>query len=368
MQEIENKSIKILLSGGGSGGPVAPLIGIADSLKNSYPLKNFDFLWIGTNDGPEKEMLLNTDIIFTAIACGKWRRYSSFKNITDIFQIVKGFFESIKIIKKFRPDIVISVGGFVSVPVAFAAKFLNVPILIHQQDARPGLANKIMAPFARVITVTFEKSLLDYGQKAIWVGNSVRKEFKENRIDKRTALQKLGLDQKKPTVLILGGGTGSMALNRLVNDSLNQLTAFCQILHISGKNKDIDFDQLSAQNGSYRHFDFLNIEGMIKVFTVADVVVSRCGMSTLSELSHLKKASILIPMPNSHQEDNALVFKEQNAALILEQNNLNSAILISEIKKILNDLELKVLLENNIAKVIKTEENLLPEIIINNLK
>lgn len=368
MPDNQNKeNFRIILSGGGSGGPVAPLIGMAEALKRAYPEKKFGFLWLGTKTGPEKAMLSQTGIVFIPISSGKWRRYFSLKNLSDIVLIIRGFFESLAILRAEKPDLLMSAGGFVSVPAAFAAWILRIPVLIHQQDVRPGLANRLMAPLAKAITVTFASSLHDYGPKAVWAGNPVRKEFRENRIDRRTALQKLGLSGNRPTVLVMGGGTGSLFINRLVFENLKKLTDFCQVIHISGKNSGYDFDNLSAQNGSYRHFEFLNTEGMIKAFTVADAVVSRCGMSTLTELSHLGKACILIPMPGSHQEDNARVFREQKAALILEEKNLDGSAFVREVKKLISDEELKSELGGNIRKVIRTDETYLSKIIMDSI-
>ena len=162
------KPYKILLTGGGTGGSVAPLLAIAESLTMQ------DFLWLGTKSGPERKMVEEAGIKFKAISGGKLRRYFSFKNLGDIFKIKLGFFQSLFIMLKWRPNLVMSAGSFISVPVVYAAWLLRVPALIHQQDVKAGLANKLMAPFSKVITVAFEKSLADYGKKAIWIGNPVR--------------------------------------------------------------------------------------------------------------------------------------------------------------------------------------------------
>ncbi|MBU4014724.1 glycosyltransferase, partial [Patescibacteria group bacterium] len=162
---------KILLTGGGTGGSVAPLLAISDVGCRMSDVGKFKFTWIGTRNGVEKQMVQKENIKFISIASGKFRRYFSIKNFIDLFKIIFAFFQSLAILIKEKPALVMSAGSFVSVPVVWAAWLLRVPVLIHQQDVRHGLANKLMAPFANVITVTFEKSLADYGKKAVWTGN-----------------------------------------------------------------------------------------------------------------------------------------------------------------------------------------------------
>lgn len=342
---------KILLTGGGTGGSVTPLLAIADELKKNSD--DYEFLWIGTDDGPEKEMVGSAQIDFTIISSGKFRRYFSYKNFIDIFKIIKGFFASLKIIKTFKPDMMLSAGGFVSVPVAFACWFSRVLVIVHQQDLRPGLANKLMANVAKKITVTFEKSLKDYGRKAVWLGNPVRKEFRDNKISFREAKQKLGLRSNKPILLVMGGGTGATAINELVRDTIDDLTKFCQIIHITGQKKAMDFAQISSTNTDYKSFEFLNTEGMLKVFTVADTIVSRCGMNALTEICFFKIPAILIPMPNSHQEDNAKVFNDREATVVLDEKDLTKDNFVEEIKKIISDEELQNTLQESVSEVIK---------------
>jgi UDP-N-acetylglucosamine--N-acetylmuramyl-(pentapeptide) pyrophosphoryl-undecaprenol N-acetylglucosamine transferase len=318
----ENKKT-ILLTGGGTMGPVVPLLGVYQEMKKKH--KELEFVWLGTKTGPERKTIEDAGIKFIPIFSGKLRRYFSFKNFSDILKIKLAFFQSIYYILKYRPSIMISAGAYVSVPIAWAAWLLRVPVLIHQQDAEIGLANRLMSFFAKKITCTFEKSLDDYGKKAVWVGNSVRQEFVNVKISPREAKQKLNLSQSPPVVLILGGGTGATAINDLIKESLDQLTRFCQILHIAGKGKVSEELKLkSMQNPNYRVFEFLDTFGMIKSFAASNLVVSRCGMSTLTEISYLAKPAILIPMPDTHQEKNANIFVETKAATVLNQNEIST--------------------------------------------
>ena len=344
------------MTGGGSGGPVTPLLAITDFLNKEHS-GEFDFLWIGTKNGPEEKMVSDAKINFKSISSGKFRRYFSFKNFTDIFKILWGFCESIKILQQEKPALVMSAGGFVSVPVVYAAKIVGVPVLIHQQDVRPGLANRIMSLVADKITVTFKKSLNDYPNKSVWTSNPVRKEIK-NICEKDYSYFKL--DKKLPVVLILGGGTGALGINKLVKQSVAELGAFYQIFHQTGRGKDLKIKHLN-----YQGVEFLDSEEMAKIMFLADIIISRCGLGTLTELAYLKKASIIIPMPNSHQEDNAEFFKNGKAVKVLHQKNTSSKKFIGEIKNLLEDKEGKLKLQNNIGKIIdkNAEEKITEEIL-----
>jgi UDP-N-acetylglucosamine--N-acetylmuramyl-(pentapeptide) pyrophosphoryl-undecaprenol N-acetylglucosamine transferase len=354
----KNNVKRILLTGGGTGGSVSPLLAIVNQLKiKNYQLK-IDYLFIGSWKGIEREMVNAENIKFKSIFCGKFRRYFSWRNFTDPFLILIGFFQALAVQLVWRPDIVISAGSFVSVPVVWAAWILRVPVLIHQQDVRPGLANKLMAPFARVVTVTFKESLKHYGKKAIWTGNMVRNEIRNLKFEIGELKKKFGLKENMPVVLALGGGTGAMAINELVRKGLDELTKFCQIIHITGKNKS-GSTALKAVEPlmAYRSFEFLNAEQMAYAYAVADIVVSRCGMGVLTELSYLGKPSILIPIPDSHQEDNAKIFKEKDAAIVLDQKELTPQILVENIKNLINNKEKQNKISGNIQKVIKKGAN-----------
>jgi len=341
-----NNIKKILLTGGGTGGSVSPLLAIYESLVEKQA--KFEFLWIGTKNGPEKKMVEEVGINFKTIASGKLRRYFSWKNLEDLFKIFFGTIQSIFIIIKFKPDLVISAGSFVSVPVVFVAWFFRVKILIHQQDLRPGLANNLMSFFANVITVTFEKSLCDYGKKAQYIGNPVRKIFyqKLNSVN--------NFKNNLPIVLIIGGGTGSLVLNKIVQNSLAELTKICQVIHLTGKGKVLK-NKTKIKN--YQSFEFCNTAQIASLLQAAEIVVSRCGISTLTELSFLSKPSLLIPLANTHQEDNANFFGELKASIALEEKNLSKAEFLNNIKNLLQNKLLRDKLAHNIHKVIKKNAN-----------
>jgi len=342
-----NKNKKILFTGGGTGGSVSPLLAIYDELKDA---SNYNFLWIGTKSGLEKEMVTKEGIEYKSINAGKFRRYFSYKNISDIFLIKIGFFQSLWIILKTKPDLIISAGSFISVPVVWAGWLLGIKIIIHQQDLRPGLANKLMSPAADIITVTFEKSLKDYGKKAVWTGNPIRRQFsiKENLFKFKNNL---------PTILIVGGGTGAESINVLVYENLDELTKYCNVIHISGKKRVIKNKELIIRNNNYKTFEFLDVDKMASAYMSSSLVITRAGLGVLTEVSLLGKPAIIIPLPNSHQEDNANIFKEKKAAKVLNQKELNKNIFLANIKELLNNKVKQEEYKKNIKKIFKKDSN-----------
>lgn len=342
-----DKKIKIILSGGGTGGTVTPLLAIAREFYRKYP--NTSFLFLGTNHGPEKKMAqeiaVELPLTFKSMLSGKWRRYLSIKNFTDFFNIGGAYFQSIYLLRKERPNLVISVGAFVSVPLVWAAKSMHIPVLIHQQDLRPGLANRLMAGAANVITVTFENSIEVYGAKAVLTGNPYSL---PSLSSKEVIFKKYNLDLNKPLILIFGGGTGSVSINESVKNNLTDLLEVTQIIHITGEGKINN----QARPG-YHCFEFISHLELLDIMSSSDVVVSRPGLGTLTELSALKKVSVLVPMPNTHQEDNAEACAGAGAAIYIEQKDLNNK-LVRTVSELLVDENKKTELKSKMATIIKS--------------
>lgn len=324
---MNNKNNKIIFTGGGTGGSVSPLINIYRAISKQDGL---DFLFIGGKNGVEKEMAEKEGLVYKGIFSGKLRRYFSFKNFIDPLFIFLGFLESIIIIIKEKPDLIISAGSFISVPFVWAGWFFKIPVLLIQLDIRPGLANKIMAGAADKVAVTFEKSLVAYGNKAVWTGVPLEKINNRSQITKDDILSKYGLNKKLPLVLVVGGGTGSVAINNIIKDSIDNLVNVCNVLHITGKGK-----RVSIEEKNYKQLEFLDHDEMIVAIKMADLVVSRAGIGFISELVNLRKPAIIIPMPDSHQEDNARVLSDSGAAIILEEKALNSNNFVYNIRNIL---------------------------------
>lgn len=343
-----------MLSGGGTGGSVTPLLALADYLKQKDP-GVYDFVFVGTKRGPEKYLVEKVALPFLAIAAGKWRRYFSLLNFFDLGKIFLAFFQSLFLLLKQRPRILLSAGGFVSVPLAYAAWFLRIPVLIHQQDVRAGLANKLMAKVARQVTVTFEKSLADYGAKAVWVGNPMA----EIKLTAENLWPKYNLDEERPLLLVLGGGTGSAFINWLVKDSLSELLGFTQVLHITGPGKG---GGVLSQSG-YCPLEFMDHAELLWFMDKARVVVSRCGLGVLTEIAALGKAAILIPMPKSHQEDNAQLFGVKHAAIVLAEENISSDVFVAQVRKLVDRKKPHMEMSGLVKQVIKSANEPMRQII-----
>jgi UDP-N-acetylmuramate--alanine ligase len=339
--------MKIIFSGGGTGGSVSPLLAIAQELRKRGVKE--DFIFLGTKYGPEKKLVQNNNIKFQVISAGKLRRYFDIKNFTDLFRIIKGFFQSLRIINRFKPDIILSAGSFVSVPVVWAAWFLGFPSIIHQQDVRVGLANKLMAPFAKIITVAFEKSQKDFStKKTVLTGNPVRPEITSGSSEKARRVFNLKNDLK--TILVLGGGTGSLRINQIISSASLKLVNGAQIIHLTGVGRGT----FTIHHENYHSFNFLTAE-IADALAIADIVISRAGLSTLTELAILKKPSIIIPIPGSHQEDNAQIFAQEKAAIVIPEDKLSTELLVEKINYLLDNPEWQKKLSLRIKEMAKPE-------------
>ncbi|HOX61040.1 MAG TPA: UDP-N-acetylglucosamine--N-acetylmuramyl-(pentapeptide) pyrophosphoryl-undecaprenol N-acetylglucosamine transferase [Candidatus Magasanikbacteria bacterium] len=325
--------MKIIFSGGFTLGPVTPLLALADLIRREFP--EAEFLWIGTIGGPEKEMVERRGIQFVGIPSGKIRRYLSLKNISDLYRIHHGYVVSKRILRKFKPDICITAGGFVSVPLHFAAKRLGIATWVHQQDLRLGFANKLMIPFARVFTVALEKNINVFpGKSAEWIGNPVRDEILHG--DGERARTRFGIAPGRPVLFALGGGTGSTTVNRIVAEAVPHLAEFCDVLHLAGRDRPKDICEKTAEHFSHYHFfDYFDGE-MADAYALADVVVCRAGFGTLTELSALRKTAILVP-DEGHQEDNAKLFTEAGAAVVVDERVADGNYLANIVRELLID-------------------------------
>lgn len=333
--------MKFVLSGGGTLGPVTPLLAIAEELKRHG---DHTFIWIGTASGPEKTLVEKTGLPFIAIPAGRLRRYISFRNLAAPFLLAAGCFRAWHILRRIRPDRVLTAGAFVAVPVAWAAWFLKIPVLLHQQDITWGLANKLMLPVAKWVTVNFPISLRTAPRRAhrrmVLTGNPVRAFIRESFdavVPNEILLHKFHLEPDIPVVLVLGGGTGALSLNELVATAAQTLTNHVQILHVTGKGKAVPTETL-AHPERYHHYEFLTSE-MRDALHLATVVVSRAGLATISELALLAKPTMLIPIPDSHQEQNADYLVKEGAIVRVGQKGLTAQTLAKVILDFANDHE-----------------------------
>lgn len=318
---------KIIMTGGGTAGHVTPNIALMPKLKEL----GYEIQYIGTASGIEKKLIEEENIKYHAISSGKLRRYFDVKNFTDPFKVVKGVFEAKAILKQEKPDIVFSKGGFVSVPVVLGAYFNKIPIIIHESDMTPGLANKLAMPYASKICVTFEEALKHINKKkAVLTGSPIREElFKGSKIKGR---EFCGFEDKKPVILVTGGSLGSRIINECVRESLDELLQKYNVIHLCGKgNMDRNYNMFNG----YVQFEYIK-EELPDLMQLADIVISRAGANTIFELLALKKPNILIPLSakasRGDQILNANSFKKAGYSVVLEEENLNALSLIDAVK------------------------------------
>lgn len=350
--------MKILFSGGGTLGPVTPLLAIKDVIEKKY--KNTEIFWIGTKQGPEKEFLSkSSDIKFFSVSSGKFRRYFSLFNIFDIFKIIIGFFQAFVILWKTNPDICISAGGFVSVPVHLAAWFLGIPTWIHQQDIQVGLSNKIMAPFAKKITTAVEKNVDMFSKKkTLWLGNPVRQEILQG--NREEARQLFHLKKNLPVIFATGGGTGSLRVNQLVVEAAKDLSGIAQIIHLTGKERSEELAKRAEKMlEDYQTYKFFTKE-MKEAYSIADLIVSRGGFGTITEIAALGKVAIIIPKPG-HQVSNVKFLEEHDAAVFVNEVTSDGLFLAKILRNLLDDKDRQKVLSDNLQKLLPpaTEDDIL---------
>lgn len=320
---------RIVLTGGGTAGHVTPNIALIPSLREA----GYDIFYIGSYDGIEKKLISDFDIPYYGISSGKLRRYFDIKNFTDPFKVLKGCKEAYSIIKKLKPDILFSKGGFVSVPVVFAAKRLKIPIIIHESDMTPGLANKLSIPSASRVCCNFPETIkyLPEG-KAVLTGSPIRKELSQG--SKLSGLKFCNFTANKPVILVVGGSMGAVAVNNSIRSILPTLLEKFQVVHLCGKDK---LDNSLKNLKGYVQFEYIK-EELKDLFAVSDIVVSRAGANAICELLALKKPNILIPLSASASRGdqilNARSFENQGFSCVIEEEQLTDELLIQSITNV----------------------------------
>lgn len=322
--------MRVLLAGGGSGGSATPILAVAQEIRARVP--GVELLYVGTHAGPEAALAAEEGIRYVGVSTGKLRRYWDRQNLTDVPRIGRGVGESLQLVRRFRPDVACGAGGFASVPPLAAAGLLRVPVLIHQQDVIPGLANRLLIPFARRITVTFPATLRAFpARRTVLRGNPVRRRIFEAEASE--GFRRLGLDPDVPLILVTGGGTGALGLNLIVAEAAPKLVEHCQVLHLTGRGRGVPVEDVGPR---YRQVEML-VEEMPHALAAATIVISRAGLGTLSELSALGKPAIIVPLPSSHQDANARAFARTGAVLAVEQRDLSPDVLASTVRDLLDE-------------------------------
>ncbi len=317
---------RIVLTGGGTAGHVTPNMAIIPTLKE----KGYDIHYIGSHEGIEKKLIEEMDIPYHPISTGKLRRYFDVKNFSDPFRVIKGFSEAKKLMKELKPDVVFSKGGFVAVPVVLAAKSKKIPAIIHESDMTPGLANKICIPNASKICCNFPETLEKLPEgKAVVTGTPIRRELFEG--DAAAAMTFCGFKEVRPTLLIIGGSTGSVRVNEAVWNCLDELTKTYNIIHLCGKDKTND---AYKDVPNYVQYEYVKQE-LSGMLALADVVISRAGANAICELLALRKPSVLIPLSleasRGDQILNAKSFDNSGYAKLLMEEDVTKESLLEAV-------------------------------------
>lgn len=320
---------RIILTGGGTAGHVTPNIALLPRLKEL----GYDIQYIGSYTGIEKELIEPFGIPYHGISSGKLRRYFSVQNFTDPFRVLKGFREAHKLIRQLKPDVIFSKGGFVSVPVVLAGKRCKVPVIIHESDMTPGLANKIAIPSAAKVCCNFPETLKSLPEgKAVLTGSPIRQELLSG--NKIAAMDMCHFTSDKPVILVIGGSLGAVAVNNAVREALPELLKDFQIIHLCGKGK---MDESLKDVEGYCQFEYIKNE-LRNLFALADIVISRAGANAICELLVLHKPNLLIPLSaNASRGDqilNARSFERQGFSLVLEEEQLTKETLLAAVKNL----------------------------------
>ena len=325
---------RIVLTGGGTAGHVTPNIALIPRLREL----NYDICYIGSYDGIDKKLIEEFHIPYYGISSGKLRRYFDPKNFSDPFKVLKGIGEARRTLKELKPDIVFSKGGFVSVPVVLAAKRLHIPVIIHESDLTPGLANKICIPSAAKVCCNFPETLshLPAG-KAVLTGSPIRQELlRGNAI---AALEFCHFTANKPVILVMGGSLGSAAINDTIRGVLPELLKNFQVIHLCGKGK---LDPHLTDVQGYVQFEYIKDE-LRDLFALADIVISRAGANAICELLALHKPNILIPLSakasRGDQILNARSFEAQGFSIVLEEESVTNLTLLNAIQTLMDNKE-----------------------------
>ena len=320
---------KIIMTGGGTAGHVTPNLALVPSLEKA----GFEIKYIGSKDGIEKEIIESNRIPYYGISSGKLRRYFDIKNFTDPFKVLKGVMEAKKILSKEKPDVVFSKGGFVAVPVVIAASIKKIPVVAHESDITPGLANKLSAPFCDKLCVTFRESLnFVKGNKGVLTGSPIRDEILNG--SKLQGKQICGFNNEKEILFIMGGSLGSKIINDVIRENLDELLTKFNIIHICGKG---NIDNKLQNIPGYKQYEFVSKE-LPDLMKASDYIVSRAGANSIFEFLALKKPTLLIPLSKKASRGdqilNANSFKKEGYSLVLEEEEIDKNSFISKIDEL----------------------------------
>lgn len=344
---------KIVLTGGGTAGHVTPNIALIPELKK----QGYDISYIGSYDGIESKLIADLGVPYYGISSGKLRRYIDLKNISDPFKVIKGLHQARRLLKKIKPDVVFSKGGFVSVPVVVAAKSRKIPCVIHESDMTPGLANKICIPCATRVCTNFPETLKHLPpEKAVLTGSPIREELFHGNKEKGLAF--CGFDQSTPVILIIGGSLGAVAVNTAVRNILPELLQKFQVIHLCGKGK---LDSSLDGTKGYVQFEYIK-EELCDLMAAADIMISRAGANAICEILALRKPNILIPLSaqasRGDQILNAASFEKSGYSIVIQEEDVTDEKLLNAVHQAYDNREeyIKAMqrsqLNNSIEKIV----------------
>jgi UDP-N-acetylglucosamine--N-acetylmuramyl-(pentapeptide) pyrophosphoryl-undecaprenol N-acetylglucosamine transferase len=337
---------KFIFAGGGTGGHIYPAIAIASALKRHFI--GASIIFVGTDRGLEKDLVPKAGFQLKKIRVKGFERKISLDTIVSIKEMFLGAFDSIKIIKNESPDLVVGTGGYVAGPVILFAALFGIPSIIHEQNVKPGMTNRILSHFVDRVAISFPDSKKYFpSTKTVLTGNPVRREICTG--DRLTAVKKFGLDPNLPTVLCFGGSQGAARINDAMLYVIEQAakTKKFQIIHVTGQKHYDKYRQLLENKGiSLNNLGHIKIRPYIyemkDAYAACDLVISRAGAISISEITLCGKPSILIPLPNAadnHQDFNARYIKENSAGIVIKDKFLTGKVLLSEIEHIILNRE-----------------------------
>lgn len=320
-------SKNIVFTGGGTAGHVTPNIALIEILKQ----KRWNINYIASKNGIERKIISELNIPYSYVRSGKLRRYFSWQNFLDPFNLLFGVFKAYFLLRKLKADIIFSKGGFVALPVVIAGFLNRIPVIIHESDITPGLANRLSFPFANKICINFAETgkYIKYSKKIEVTGTPIREKLLQG--NKEEGLRMCGFNHNLPCLLVMGGGLGSIAINKVIRESLPKLTQKYQVIHLCGIN---NIDEAYKDVKNYRQFEYVNKE-MADLFAASDIVVSRAGANSVCEILALQKPHVFIPLSakvsRGDQIQNANYFAKQGISIILEEEKLSQISLLNSI-------------------------------------
>lgn len=346
------KPFRVILSGGGTGGHIFPALAIADALKRESA--STKILFVGASDRMEMTRVPDAGYPIKGLWISGIKRNLSFQNLLFPFKLVASLCRSYLILKKFKPQVVIGTGGFASGPLLYMATRLNIPSLIQEQNALPGITNRVLGKYVHRVCVAHQQAEKFFSKnKMVLTGNPLRAELTQSLLDSKKARKLLGLETNKVTLLVVGGSLGARRINDLLAEQAERITSQnVQILWQCGKLYEIEFSRYEKKNIHVRAF----LDDMSTAYAAADLIISRAGALAVSELCQVGKAVLFIPSPNvaeNHQFKNAIAVAEKGAAIVIEEKELDKNF-EKEIDELLTNMTLRSTLGGNIKKLAKS--------------